>query len=296
LIYLAVGVPGSGKSTWAKSWIQKNPNTLRLCRDDLRAMLGNAPFLDPRGEKIVTKMIEQAIANKGDKDLVIDQTNCSVEFLKKLIKFCTAFDEVTFQVFDVPTATCIQRDAVRDKKVGPEIINRMAKGLVAVKTTFDLNKVIPKRTSIEREAVAECENKQAACIFDIDGTLALMNGRSPFNWNKVGTDLSNEPVVEALLAHKAAGHVIIIMTGRDGICKDETLDWLETNRISYDLFFMRELKDNRKDTIIKKELYEIYIKPKYHVVGVYDDRKSVKRMWVEEGLFVFDCNQTDEEF
>jgi hypothetical protein len=47
---------------------------------------------------------------------------------------------------------------------------------------------------------------------------------------------------------------------------------------------MRKLNDNRPDDIIKKELYDQYIKGKYFVKFVLDDRDSVVRMWRNEGL------------
>ncbi len=33
-----------------------------------------------------------------------------------------------------------------------------------------------------------------AVICDLDGTLALLNGRDPFYWNKIGVDKVNMPV------------------------------------------------------------------------------------------------------
>jgi len=54
---------------------------------------------------------------------------------------------------------------------------------------------------------------------------------------------------------------------------------------------MREAGDNRPDDIVKKDIYDKYIKDKYHVVCVFDDRKRVLQMWKNEGLYVFDCSQ-----
>lgn len=38
------------------------------------------------------------------------------------------------------------------------------------------------------------------------------------------------------------------------------------------------------------------LRDEYEIMGVFEDRKRVKRMWVEAGVFVFDVNQKDEEF
>lgn len=52
---------------------------------------------------------------------------------------------------------------------------------------------------------------------------------------------------------------------------------------------MRDDKDYRDDTVIKKELYEQHIKGKYNVLFVIDDRKKVVDMWRNEGLVVLHC-------
>ena len=51
---------------------------------------------------------------------------------------------------------------------------------------------------------------------------------------------------------------------------------------------MRKTGDNRKDSIIKKEIYEKYLKPmNYHVLFILDDRNQVVEMWREMGFTVF---------
>jgi hypothetical protein len=60
---------------------------------------------------------------------------------------------------------------------------------------------------------------------------------------------------------------------------------------------MRETNDNRPDTVIKRELYEAHIKGKYNVLGIFDDRPSVCRMWREDlGLKVLQAGDPHFEF
>jgi hypothetical protein len=122
-----------------------------------------------------------------------------------------------------------------------------------------------------------------------------MGDRRPYDWKKVGLDSPNYPVVEALRTYMERGYNILIFSGRDSVCHEETMQWLENNNIGYDLLLMRSKNDMRQDTQVKYEMFNI-VRDLYHVVSVYDDRKSVKRMWVSIGLHVFDCNQNDEEF
>jgi hypothetical protein len=54
---------------------------------------------------------------------------------------------------------------------------------------------------------------------------------------------------------------------------------------------MRAEKDNRKDSIIKRELFDKHIRDKYHVDFVLDDRDQVVRMWRRElGLTCLQVN------
>ena len=126
-----------------------------------------------------------------------------------------------------------------------------------------------------------------AVIFDIDGTVALMNGqRSPYDWHKVEINDLNTPVYEAYKAYKAQGFKIIFCTGRDGSCEQETKNWLAEYGFEYDDFYMRPEGDMRKDSIIKKEFLG-NILAKYYVLFVMDDRKQVVDMWRSEGLACF---------
>jgi hypothetical protein len=47
---------------------------------------------------------------------------------------------------------------------------------------------------------------------------------------------------------------------------------------------MRPANDFRKDSLIKKEIYENDIKGKYNVIMVYDDRNQVVDVWRGLGL------------
>ncbi len=38
-IIITRGIPGSGKTTWAKNFVKNNPNYIRISRDDLRSIL-----------------------------------------------------------------------------------------------------------------------------------------------------------------------------------------------------------------------------------------------------------------
>jgi hypothetical protein len=131
-------------------------------------------------------------------------------------------------------------------------------------------------------------------ICDIDGTVAKRVGRGPFDWDRVGEDAPNEPVIEVVRALSATARIVYV-SGRMEQCRALTLDWLHEHvcRSSLACFheplFMRADGDNRPDTIVKRELYEEFIRGEYDVAGVLDDRLRVIKMWREElGLTVLD--------
>jgi hypothetical protein len=128
-----------------------------------------------------------------------------------------------------------------------------------------------------------------AVIVDIDGTLALRTGdRSPYDWDRVGEDEPNPPVVELVqLIADAGRHAIILMSGRDEVCRWQTDMWLAAQGIRYDELWMRAAKDNRKDSVVKEELYRQHVEGRYDVRFVLDDRDQVVRSWRSLGLPVF---------
>lgn len=137
------------------------------------------------------------------------------------------------------------------------------------------------------------EEMKKAVIFDLDGTLAERNCRPPYSFDKVGMDIVNEPIKKLLCEMKYLGYCIIITTGRPFACERQTISWLLYNRIPYDQIFFRRSGDCRKDDIVKSEMYETFIKDKYDVLFVVDDRDQVVKMWRELGLTCLQCNYGD---
>ena len=127
-----------------------------------------------------------------------------------------------------------------------------------------------------------------AIIVDIDGTLAKMNGRGPFEWSRVGEDTVNKPVRQVVEMFRSVGYTIIIFSGRDAVCRDQTTRWLYDNDITYHFLYMRPEGNNEKDAIIKRRLYDQYVNGVFEVRLVLDDRNQVVDMWRKDlGLTCF---------
>ena len=151
-------------------------------------------------------------------------------------------------------------------------------------------------------------NLEKVYIVDIDGTLAKHEPhRGPFEEHLVHLDTAL-PTCKVIHELITGGNRVIYFSGRTDKCYSSTIKWILDNIEGYyggkDVdhmnpepeLYMRKSGDSRGDDIIKKELYDLHIKDKYEVIGVFDDRLKVVRMWWDLGLFVFNCNQGNIEF
>lgn len=265
------GLPSSGKSTYAKELVAQGYK--RVNKDDLRAMIDDGKWSREREKLIKICEYEQVILHiKNGYNVVVDDTNFGYEdYWKKLAEEYNVEFEIKF--FDTPVMECVARDAKRgEKSVGAKVIFGMYDKYLKPK---------PPEYS---------DDKQNAYIFDIDGTLAKMTGRSPYDYTQVHTDVPNHNITMIARLLKQSGLPIILCSGRKEECREATQEWLRNNSIPWDYLYMRATGDNRKDSIIKKEIYDAHIKDKYNVLAVFDDRDQVVQMWRSLGLT---CLQVD---
>lgn len=295
-LYLTVGLPASGKSTWAKQHVATNPGTLRLNRDDFRQMLFGKPVLDASQEKQVTVVQHAAVAAalKDSRDVVVDDTNFFAQGVKALIKIAGTYQaEVVFKDFTgVDLEECIRRDALREASVGESVIrgmyNRYLKGKTWKAPTSDTYQIAEYSADL---------SKPKAVIVDIDGTIAQMADRSPYAWDRVGEDSPVQAVLDMVFALEQAGNKILFTSGRDASCRDQTLDWLETHYSGGGWSLaMRAEGDNRVDWIIKAEIFDTFYRDQFNITLVVDDRPQVCRMWRKMGLTVAQVGNPDYEF
>jgi phosphoglycolate phosphatase-like HAD superfamily hydrolase len=131
--------------------------------------------------------------------------------------------------------------------------------------------------------------KEQAIIFDVDGTLAHMTGRierhgarvAPFMDKDAHDDTVDEQV--AMMARLLAkSFQIIICSGRKDSSREVLKTWLVENDIPHDKIFMRKHEDNRKDSLVKHDLYSQFIEPYYDVHIVFDDRNQVIELWRDD--------------
>jgi len=266
------GLPASGKSTKAKELLEKfGRGNAKICnRDLLRLMLDNGAW-SGGNEKFVLEIRDTIVglALAQGKHVIVDDTNLDPKHEPRLQELAKA-GGAKFEVIDftkVSVDECVARDKKRPHYVGEKVIRDMYHKYLAPKV----------------EPPAFDPSLPDVVICDVDGTIAKMNGRGPFEWDKVGLDLPRYEVSTAIFGFRVP---VIFLSGRDEVCREETEKWIRSYVGSLDIcqLLMRPAGDTRKDSIVKRELYEQHIKGKYNVVAIFDDRAQVCRMWTELGF------------
>lgn len=287
------GLPASGKTTWARAWVDEDPaHRVRVNKDDLREMFDHSVWSTERELRIVAArdVLVQKLMERG-LSVVVDDTNFARHHIKKLARLAEAACwKWSVRDFVVPESECIRRDALRHKTVGRKVIESMYDRYIH----GDVFPVIPTKEELfsdatEGDLYVLPEGKPWAVIIDIDGTVALKGTRNPFDETRVGEDAPNTPVLNVIRADVVANDVYpIFMSGRTAGCKEATDLWLQdhfSDVWQYSLF-MRAVGDNRPDNIIKRELFDKHVRYNYRVARVYDDRNQVVQMWRSLGLTV----------
>lgn len=275
------GLPSSGKTTKATELLKTIPNSVRINRDDMRAMLFKDLTWHGKFEETVVslqrEMVKHCLIHRHT--VIIDDCNLTKRNTERWANLASEIG-VKFEVFQLDTDVeeCIKRDRLRNNKsVGFSVIRNMAYRLG----------LIPHVKTI---------------IVDIDGTLADCEERKKkatkpdgkldwkvfFNEAAVYLDKFRKDVYDD--AKKFAednGCKMVLVSGRPETLKHVTEAWLKHNCVEYERLIMRYSGDHRPDTEVKKQILDENF-DKTLVLACWDDRPCVIRMWQENGIKVFD--------
>ncbi|MEW2381792.1 AAA family ATPase [Micromonospora sp. NPDC047707] len=289
------GLPASGKTTFAR---KLQPSVVRVNRDDLRRMLHGERLFTQRAEwqvTLVQRAQVEALLRSGA-DVCVDDTNLRSRTLRDWADLAARYG-AEFEVHDftdVPLEECLRRDATRPEadRVGEAAIRRLHERYLEGRP---LPLPVPTaRAGRPAQVHPPSDEPPEIVLVDIDGTVALNVSRSPYDMTRVGEDEPNPAVISAVRAMHAAGYGVIFCSGRDASARATTEAWLDRHvEVPYLALHLRAVGDSRKDSIVKREIYEREVKGRYRVVGVFDDRMQVVRMWRELGLTVFQVADGD---
>jgi predicted kinase len=158
LVVLAIGLPGSGKSSWFK-----RHNVVPLSSDMVRSLL----FDDIREQRFqdlvfsnLRSMLKARLIAKRPMNYV-DATNLTPQERQHWIKLAKDYGyEVHAVFFDVPLEVCIERHQRRDRVVPEDVMRRMAAKLKPPAFTEGFAKITVVRVKKSPQPLQALESRE----------------------------------------------------------------------------------------------------------------------------------------
>lgn len=322
-LFMLQAPSASGKTTWAKQKLKDDGNSIRINRDDLRAMA--LLKWNPKKEGWIIDseitMAREAAIHKYN--IIIDDTNLTKA---DEVRWSTVAKELgyTFEKvkLDVSLEECLKRDSTRGTaKVGRDVIERQfLKGKLwkipdGRKTViFDIDGTLadlqhrvgwvrvggPCPNCVPNEFAFGSEQKVENGPFTCPwcyGTKVLPKKDHDMFYSLVALDKPIEAVIKWIQACYETYHVVIV-TGRSPEKSMEcTIEWLKLHSAPYHHILMRRPNVHGDDWLEKQLILEMILQvvPKEDIAFVVDDRPSVIDMWKRNGLRVFPVRGRDDD-
>ena len=168
VVVLAIGLPGSGKSTWFK-----RRGVTPLSSDMLRNILFDN-ITEQRYQHLVFSTLRSLLRARLIARMpwnYVDATNLSPKERRHWIHMARGFGYETHAVFfDVPVEVCMERNQRRDREVPEEVMQRMAAKLRPPKFEEGFAKITVvrvKRAQAEAAEGAEAEAEETPVAADV---------------------------------------------------------------------------------------------------------------------------------
>lgn len=298
-LYILRGLMGCGKSTKARQ-IQIESGGRIVERDQIRMMLYGS-YTDCDEMKVTN--VQMSLIEEGlrmSENVIVSDMNLRQKYVTNLIKLAMKHgtDYEIVDMTNVTLQTCLRQNENLDRRIDgkniPEDVifstyNKFIKG-----KGYPLPVPhVPKQENERRfEPYERNESLPDAIIVDLDGTLAHMNGRGPFDEHLVSTDYVDVDVAYMVQAAHAMGAFIVFMSGRSTACYEDTFRWIQNNLLflepggqGWALNMRREIEDaGRPDDDVKYDLFNKEVAPYFNVRYAIDDRNKVVNMWRAIGL------------
>lgn len=310
------GLPGSGKSTYAKAWLSEDPDArVRINYDEMRlARFGpNWTFNRKQEDEVKLAAIRTASESiAAGLSVVIDNTNlprrvrAEWETLGAHLGATVIEEEI-----DTPIDVCIARDRARLNREGGRV-GRAVIEMMALRYGFiDWNDYDGQFVIVDIDGtVADCSHRlhhiNPAPHDDqcnkIHCTCLLRGYKPKKNWPAfqatVDQDKPIMPVINLIRRlgeccypnsrgcscdPKPIAHTIFV-TGRDTSIGIQTEDWLYKHGLYPTMLLMRNSGDHRPDVEVKKDILDLL--PKERIAYVIEDRDRCVQLYRENGLTV----------
>jgi predicted kinase len=301
-VHMTTGLPASGKTSCAVNLVRDSAGRMRRVNlDDIRTMMdsayGKAVWShehEAGAQKVQEAAVRAALADGFD--VVIDNTHLTARMPGRLKSVFAEFDDLHFVVHDFTDVTvdeCIFRDAGRRPQVGEDVIRKLhARHVSARKSGWRLTAEWLADRLVPAPYLPDAALPPAV-LCDIDGTLALNVSRGPYDFERCGEDSLNDAVADTVALYAAAGHRIVLLSGRGEEYRPQTEAWLAAHGVRFDELWMRPAGDQRRDDVVKLELFDAHVRHRFAVRFSLDDRDRVVALWRKLGLPTFQVNYGD---
>lgn len=275
-IILCKGIQASGKTTWALDQMKKHPGKYkRSNRDSLRAMIDNKKY-SPENEKFITNLRDTIVERSLmlNYDVIIDDTNFHEENWESMCIIAKRVGNVRVmeKYFPIDLKTALKRNSQRPEPIPESSLINFYSKYIKNKRVIERDEFFEKSLPIYK---IEDKNKTKAIIVDIDGTIALNINRDYYDMSKILDDVPYKAICDLVKLFHKNKYKIIVVSGRDDTSMEDTKLWLNNYEIPFLHLFMRVTGDNRKDFIIKEEIYKKFIESKFDIRYILDDRAQV---------------------
>lgn len=294
------GYSASGKSTYARQ-----SGKFIVSRDIVRQQLtgrSEKMVLSPEDEKVVTYIETEQVraAIKAGKDVVIDDTNLVLKFARRWADLAVELG-VPWSVrdFKPDIDSVLESPYVRNQARGDSVPESVITNQISRFPYSQWQEVKPSPSKAPAPAFKQYvpdTSKPKAVGFDLDGTLAHMNGRSPYDESRYHEDTVDDNLRRLTWSLSRfwsrergdqPAHKIIVFSGRSDKYRDVCEAWLRKNAVHFDLLVMRKEGDKRRDDIVKSDLFDEFIAPNYNFLYHFDDRNRVVKGLRSKGITVY---------
>lgn len=304
-IILCRGIQGSGKTTWARQWVEEDPeHRIRINNDDIRNMLGK--YWVTSREDLVSNIKRNIATDAIERgyDIIVDNMNLNpkeVKFWQNIVDSHNNYledpkiiqpawvqwkYELEFKDFFIPLEECIRRDANRPNPIGEKVIRDTWRKYKHFIQTFEVEKYV-------NNLRAWNIGKPTCVVVDMDSTLCFNTTKRP--WFGEGAaegminDIPNGCVCDVIFELQKS-YPIVLATGRDTSQEEVTKQWLLDYEINVSEFYFRTEGDYRKGVEVKHEQIE-KIMEKYNILVIFEDCEPIVQMYREMGLTVLQPNK-----
>jgi predicted kinase len=297
---LTRGVPGSGKSTYAKQWVIAAPNRVRVNRDDIRQELHEqkhdykaGTYYEPtlKDEERTTVIAHRRIndALTASKSVLVDDTNLNLRYYKAYHQIAATHGLVLgHKDFPITLDEAKRRNSLREQPVPDFVIDRMYSNLGPNGEFHHWDGDYTPR------AFVKPAEKLTGIIVDLDGTAVDVRPIRHFVRGKYRNfDMfhrsslfcaPNPEVIEMVVDAHNNGFAIIVVSARVERYREVSEVWLNQHLpVPFSNMYLRPEDDNRPDFEVKHDILK-KIREDYSVAVAIDDNPFVRQNWTENGI------------